>query len=340
MAVTTGAESAAPTSSDVVDEAVAAAAGTRTAARWIASALGGIPSLAIVGSIVRAPGDTGFDAFELAMGVALAALGALVGVLGFARVIAPIPLEDKDLRGFDLTRIPGQPYVKFEQLNKDMDDLRSAATSEEYEAAQSLRASKRAEVQAKQDEAVAKDTEEKAAAAPDDQALKQRALEARSRADESQREAAAKAAQATADAAGLAVWSEQLSRRDAIRGDAYRLKAADKVRRRYLEARIASVFSVGLIAAGVVLLGLAPNPKSAPSETFPRLVTLTLSDAGKRALGCSLDSIQGLQTGGTASAPTVITLPTPDCPSRTVVFTTTQPEGFGTLTPAQQIKAS
>ncbi len=336
---TAASESGVPPSPDVVDEAVGAAAGTRTAARWLASALGGIPSLAILASIVRAPGDAGFDETKLAVGVALAVLGAIVGVLGFARVIAPVPLEDKDLRGFDLTRIPGQPFTTFEELVKDMTDLRSGATGEEYEATGSLRASKRAEVKAQQDEAAAKTAEQEAAANPTDQALQQRAAEARTRADAAQRDAAAKAAQAAADAAGLGVWTEQLSRREAIRRDVYRLKAADEVGRRYLHARVAAVFAAGLIAAGVVLLGLAPKPKAATSPTLPRLVTLTLNQAGQRALGCSANSLRALQTGGDASAPIVITLPTPDCPSRAVVFTTTKPEGFGTVAPVQPIKA-
>src|SRR6266508_179206 len=301
---TAASESGVPPSPDVVDEAVGAAAGTRTAARWLASALGGIPSLAILASIVRAPGDAGFDETKLAVGVALAVLGAIVGVLGFARVIAPVPLEDKDLRGFDLTRIPGQPFTTFEELVKDMTDLRSGATGEEYEATGSLRASKRAEVKAQQDESAAKTAE-----------------------------------QAAADAAGLGVWTEQLSRREAIRRDVYRLKAADEVGRRYLHARVAAVFAAGLIAAGVVLLRLSPKPKAATSPTLPRLVTLTLNQAGQRALGCSANSLRALQTGGDASAPIGLTLPTPDCPSRAVVFTTTKPEGFGTVAPVQPIKA-
>ena len=240
----------------VVDEAVAAADGTRSAARWIASGLGAIPSLAVLASIVRAPGDSGFDPTKLAVGVGLAALGALIGILGFAWVLVPVPLQDNDIRSLDLKRIPGQPYTTFGELDKDLQALRQAATSEEYEATQALASAKRADALAQQDEAAAKEAEERAAAVPADNALKASAEQARTRADRTKSEAAANTATAAADAAALGAWTTQVSRRDAIRQDAYRLKAADVVRRRFLVACLAAVMSVGLIAAGTVLRGI------------------------------------------------------------------------------------
>lgn len=91
-----------PAASIVVDEAVSVVDGIRSTARWIASSFGAIPSLAVLTSIVRAPGDAGFDPLKLALGVGLAALGAATGVLFFAWVIAPVPLEDHDVRKLDL----------------------------------------------------------------------------------------------------------------------------------------------------------------------------------------------------------------------------------------------
>jgi hypothetical protein len=38
-----------------------------------------------------------------------------------------------------------------------------------------------------------------------------------------------------------------------------------------------------------------------------------------------------LRTGGTDAAPTVITLPEPGCPSRTLTFTTSEPEPLGVV---------
>ena len=65
------------------------------------------------------------------------------------------------------------------------------------------------------------------------------------------------------------------------------------------------------------------------------LVTLKLSKAGQHALGCTRQSIQALRTGGPATAPTVITLPVPGCPSRALVFTTTTQTSLGTVSAVQ-----
>lgn len=322
-----------------VDEAVAAAEGTRTAARWIASALGAIPSLAVLASIVRAPGDTGFDRTLLAVGVALAAAGAVIGVLGFAWVIAPVPLEDKDVEDVDLRRIPGQPFTKFSDLNAELGQLRRGAAGMESKATASLVEAKRAEALAQSKEAAAKAAEAQAQAAPGDAALQTRAQGARASADETAENAAAAAATSAADNAELGQWQTQVTRRDSIRQDAYRLKAASEVGKRYLVARWGAVLSVALVAAGVVLLGLAPNPPVAAPAPALRLVTLTLSKAGQQALGCRVRSLQALRTGGSASAPTVITLPVPGCPSRAVVFSTTKTASLGTYSVARSVGA-
>jgi hypothetical protein len=143
-----------------------------------------------------------------------------------------------------------------------MTDLRSAAVTEEYRAAQSLRAWQRAKVEAEQFEAAAIEAERAAAADPGDAQLDQRALDARRLVDGARRGAAAKEVTAAADRASQALWDEQLTRRDEIRAKAYRLKAADEVGRRYRHAQVAAMIATGLIAAGIVLLGLAPKPKA------------------------------------------------------------------------------
>jgi hypothetical protein len=256
-------------SSEVVDEASAAAAGTRAAARWLASALGGIPSLAIVGAVVRSPGDGGFEPWKLALGVAFAALGAVIGVLAFARVLAPVPLEDKDLLkpDFDLKRIPGQPYTRYSELTKDMDAIRRAAGDRDWEAADALRAAKQAEAEAQIADADAKEAEAAAAADPQ---RKPQADGARRSAQVKQHELAAKSAQATAIGSAATIWAQQYKRRDAVRSDAYRLLASDTVGKRYSDAKGAAVLAVALIAAGVVLIGLAPKPKPAASKVSAR----------------------------------------------------------------------
>ncbi|MFC9594980.1 hypothetical protein ACFTUC_34970 [Streptomyces sp. NPDC056944] len=328
-----------PTSSApaFVDEAVTAAEGTRSTARWIASSLGAIPSLAVLASVVRAPGDAGFDPAKLALGVGLAALGALVGVLGFARVLAPVPLQDVDLRDLELTRIPGQPYTTFADLDQSLQEMRTAASRMEPEARQSRGAAKAADADAQQAEAAATAAELAAEAAPGSEALRRHADETRADATRKRILASDRTREAEAKEASLAGWRDQASRRVAIRHDAYRLKATDVVGRRYRDALIAGVVSVGAIAAGVTLLGLAPEPKE--TVHLPRLVTLTLNDAGQKILGCSARSLQALQTGGSTSAPTVITLPTPECPARTVEFATEPPQPLGTVTVAPDDKA-
>jgi hypothetical protein len=317
------AEQPAATESAVVDEARSAAEGTRVASRWLASALGAIPSLAILGAIVRAPGDAGFDPTELALGVGLAALGALIGVLAFARVIAPVPLEDKDLETLNLTRIPGQPYATFERLRESLEAIRGAAVDDEFAMARALRAAKTSDASAARLQARAVEAEEAAKADPSHQAAAERAKHAHSDADRARSEADAKAADAAAQQAGHEVWAEQFTRTEAIRSDAYGLKASDEVRLRFRDAQIAAVFAVALIAAGVVLVGLAPIEKSAESPAS--LVTLTLNDAGRTALGCPrATTLQALRIRGTDATPKVITFPVPGCPAKTLTFATEQ----------------
>jgi hypothetical protein len=326
-------QASAGVSSPVIDQAVTAADGTRVVARWIASSLGAIPSLAVLASIVRAPGDSGFDTGQLALGVSLAATGALLGVLAFAWVALPVPLEDKDLKNLDLRRIPGQPYTRFDQFSESLERLRAAAAQQQYDAASALDESNQVQAAAQALDATANTAQEKAAAAPGDTTLA--AAAAAARADAAQADAQAKVKMAAATAAGdsAARWQAQITRRDSIRMDAYQLKASDVVRERFKAACLSAVVAVGLIAAGIVMLGIAPNTQPAPVPVS--LVTLKLNKAGQHALGCSRLSIQALRTGGSPSAPTVITLPVPGCPSRTLVFTTTTQTSLGKVSVVQ-----
>src|SRR2546430_12050898 len=107
------ATSVTPAADSVVDDAQSAAAGIRQAAKWIASALAAIPALAVVGNIVKGPGDAGFQAPLLLVGVVLAAAGAYLGIYFFSEVLAPVPLEDVNLQGFDMSHLPeiGRAHV-------------------------------------------------------------------------------------------------------------------------------------------------------------------------------------------------------------------------------------
>ncbi|MGW4892524.1 hypothetical protein ACWEQL_09690 [Kitasatospora sp. NPDC004240] len=218
-----------------------------------------------------------------------------------------------------------------------MQKVRTAAAEKDLKAKQSCGAANAADADAQQAEAVATAAEVAAAAAPDSEVLRRRAQETRANATDKQLLASGKARAAEAEETSLAVWLDQVSRREAIRRDAYRLKATDVVGRRYRQALVAAIASMLMIAGGVTLLGLAPRPKE--TVQLPRLVTLTLDDAGQKALGCTAHTLQALQTGGSAAAPTVITLATPDCPARTVKFTITPPQPLGTVTVVPADKA-
>jgi hypothetical protein len=213
-------------SGDVVDDARSAAAGTRTTARWLASALGAIPSIAIIAAIVRAPGDLGFEPTKLAVGVALAAAGATVGLIAFAWVLAPVALEDDDLTGFKIRRVPGHPYDSFTQLSDSIDAVRRASATLEFEAADHEAAAKEAEAEQAAAQAVVAALE----ARSDESGV---AAELRTaQAKLAEKRAAATRAAGDAEAAGGSVttFSDQLVARERIRSAAYSLKAGDVVR--------------------------------------------------------------------------------------------------------------
>jgi hypothetical protein len=316
---------AAPTAdAGVVDEARSAAAGTRSAARWLASALAAIPSLAIVTTLVSGPGDAGFREGRLIWGVALAALGALIGVISFAGVFAPVPLTDKDLARADLRSIPGSRYPSFPVLAKAIEALRDASVLREGELSEAEADAKKAESQAAAAEAYATTLE--ADAKDGDDALKERAKKARAEADAKRlvsQDAAGSFAALTARSKFL---FDQLERAKSLRHEAYLLKAADVVGAKYSTAQAGAVVATILIAAGVAFLALAPKPKpKADTAAAVSLVTLSPNELGMKKLGCEQKEVSALRIGGEESAPKVITFPSAACPSRVIAFTKENP---------------
>ena len=315
----------------VVDDALHAAEGTRTASRWLALALGAIPSLAVLGAILRSPGDAGFNGWLLSTGVILAAIGALIGVLGFARVVAPVGLEESKVREkVPLSRLPAVSIPDWIQLDNELEGARKSLIDAEERSETRSEAATELKVEAQGLAAIAEESEALAKASPNDEGQGRRAAEARLTSSLKEREAVAAEARATASAGRVDTWRQQVTRRLAVREQAYLLAASDEVRRRYLAAQWAAGFAVVFIASGVICLALAPNPKP-PDSANVSLVTLTLNNAGKSALGCKASSVQALRTGGTADAPTVITLPQQGCPSKSLTFTTATPVGYGTV---------
>lgn len=331
MADDSSATAATSESPTVVDNALHAAEGTRTASRWLASALGAIPSLAVLGAIVRSPGDAGFNVWLLTAGVGLCAAGALIGVLAFAWVITPVPLEDETVRKkIPLTRLPGVLISDWADFDTQLTGARTGLIDAEQRLDAGSEDAARSKSEAQGLVGIADEAEARVKESPDDEALKRRASEARRKASRKQRDAVAAEARLAASQVRLESWKRAVSRRLAIREQAYLLAASDEVRARYSTAQKTAGFAVVLIAAGVVCLGLAPNPKPAPDASVS-LVRLTLNDAGKAALGCRANTVQALRTGGTDTAPTVITWPQEGCPSRTLTFTTATPAVLGTV---------
>lgn len=322
----------------LVDDAGSAAEGTRRAALWIASALGSVPSLAILGAVVRDPGRGGFDTTQLGIGIGLAAFGALLGVLAFAWVNTPIPLTDKLLteQKIDLERLPGLPYSTFEELVDRLEWVRAAAVAEEREAATALQKAATAEASAAAAELEAS-RQAAAAKTGGDASLEAAAARARVDADRLRGEAVRLRATAAAKDIDATTWRTQLGRHDEVRTAAFRLYASDVVRRRFRWAIGGAVVAVAAVAGGVFFLGIAPLPEPDASKPAVSLVRLTLNDEGRTALGCSERTLEALRIGGEDARPVVVTLPTARCPSRGVVFTASPTTGLGSSRAVEQI---
>jgi hypothetical protein len=264
--VPAGSSAAAPPPT-VGDLAISAAEGTRTTARWLASALGAVPSLALLAALVRAPGDAGYDTTLLVAGVVSAAAGALVGVLGFAAVLVPLALEAPDLSTFDLSRVPAQPYRTVGELTAALTRLRDGATDTEGRLTAAYTGAQHAEQKKLAAESAVVDAELASEAKPRDKSLAQALRAARGVAAKERTTAGS----ATADLMSLqfshGVWRDQVRRAELIQRDAFLLQAADEVRQRFRTARVLAVISVLLVAAGVLMLASAPQPK--PKESTP-----------------------------------------------------------------------
>jgi hypothetical protein len=317
---------------DVVDEATAAAAGTRQAARWIASALGGIPGLAIVGSIVTGPGDAGFSSNLLIAGVALSSAGALLGILFFGHVLTPVPLTDEDLKGLVMSRVPGYADPTFEEMTNSIAEARGSTASQSDAENRADGAARLSEGLAVAAEAAAKRAAELLTQNPDSDDAKEAARRTQAEAERRRAEAGAEAGEAAAQTAYLALWKRRLAALESLRGQAFKLEAADVVRGRFKLAQGFCVLAVALVAAGLICLALAQEPKDEGS--MPTLVTMTLNQDGQSRLGYSGTTLQGLRVGGDDSAPLIVTFPTPDFPSKLVRFIAASPSPMGSISPA------
>jgi hypothetical protein len=327
------------TSDDVVDNALQAAAGTRRTARWVASALATLPTLTVLGAFVRAPGERGFDWFPLALGILLVTGGAALGLYALARVFEPVPLTDDDLTDETVKAVPSSTVTSKEELLDDITRLNDAIGQSGGDVSDKMAEAKGAEAAAASSEAQAIRAEAAAKAKPKNDALKRKAERLRAEADAAAEDARAMAALAAEKEARLTFDREQLERRLSTKQQAYLLLASTKVGDRFADAlQVLLPAALGLVAFGLIFLALAPKEKEDDSDKAEAvaLVELTLNDAGRDVIECDVQTLQALQITADEKAPTVITLPTADCPnSRVLAFPTEDEPRLGTLEPVE-----
>lgn len=328
---------ASPAEDEIVDDARYGAAGTRKTARWIASAMGGIPSLAIVGAVVRAPGENGFDPLLLSLGIGLATAGAVLGIFGFARVLAPVPLSNEHLGGFDMSKIPGSPYTEFSQLVPLIEELRQAVADKEQELVRSQPQAKSAEAEAARVEQESKAAEEAANENPTDENLQANVQALRKQASQTRVEAIKKSKLAEDQQVQMKDLLQQFARAQELRRSAFLLKAAEEVNSRYSATLKFGGVAALVVAAGLAFLAMAPNTEAEDVPT-PALVSVRLNERGQELLDCANSSLQAVRIGGTDEAPKLITLPTEGCPAKTVTFPVESPSPLGSVETVEEVE--
>jgi hypothetical protein len=317
---------------DVVDRAEDAADGLRKSATWIATALGGIPSLAVLGSLIREPGKAGFDSGRLALGIGLALAGAVAGIIAFGQVLSPVPVDDAFLETehFDIQRVPGHPFVSARSLKEDIATLGALCATRELGLSRAKGHTNKLKALAAAAASTLAMVQAALAGDPNNADLKMRVAIATADRDAADARAAEASATQAIQKADLNYDLSQLSARNGVRDRAFRLAASDEVRNRYNNALNVAVLAVGLVAAGVFFLATAPIPDT-DSASGLQLVTLAPNALGKEAIGCEVSSIQALKIGGSDSAPLVITLPSTGCEAKVIEFTVSSPSPMGSI---------
>lgn len=337
-----GAEASEPSAADVADEAAHSAEGLRSTARWIAGAFAGIPSLAVIGALVRAPGDAGFEDGYLVAGVLLAGFGAYIGIQAFARVLAPVGLADDAISDSVMHDLPETRFDTYAELRAEIESTRDELGRRRVLASDASGRAAEAKAAADEAEAVAKTLAEMKGenGEPDDDTV-----EARRRARKLSAAAGVAAGESAIRAAELELSTQILDSYETQRRRAYGLQAGETVGKRFSDANKLAFVAVAFVAVGIIFLALAPKPKEASADEAAAasspssLVTLTLSAEGKTALGCEAAEVEALRVGGDDAKPTVIVLPGGPCPVRTVEFTTADPKPLGTVKAAEPVKA-
>jgi hypothetical protein len=309
----------------VVDDARASAAGIRSTARWIAAAIAGIPTLALVTTLLKPPEGSSFEPWLLVPGVILAIAGALYGIIALGHVFEPVPVEDADLTGFRMGRVAEAVDDSYTDLvgrvRNDSSSAAMASTRAQVAHARADVAQARATVMGD----LAKQAEAALAANPSDAGLKAYVRKARERLLAATDAHASASGYAAAGDRALKAAQEQLANSVGIRRVVFALDAGDTLRGRYTRA-LGDVMEAGVaVATGIALVLLASQvedkdqTKTAGPETIS-VVTLNLNPEGKKKICPAADKLTALKLTNDKKAPIVITFPTPECPAKKLPF--------------------
>jgi hypothetical protein len=317
------------TKTPVAEDAGDAAAGLRGTARWIASAFAAIPSLTILATLLKAPEGETFNHERLFWALFFAALGVLIGITAFARVLRPGSATKSDLDGFDMSRVSNSPFRTIDDLRNATLGFRDAVADKGISVADLEADSERAKAASKEATAALELVEKQLKESPTDAGLQALAATKRQEWSAASTKAAVASGAAASAARSLKETEEQLEAREGLLTDVYGLKTSDLVADRYGTAVIAAWFAVASVGLGLFLLMTSTVDKT-PFEAT--LVKLSLEKAGKDLLGCpQTTTVYGIQVAKTKDGPRVITLPQADCASKAVIFKTAKEANLGKL---------
>jgi hypothetical protein len=279
--------------------------------------LAAIPSLTILATLLKVPEGEQFNEWRLFWAIFFAALGAVVGITFFSRVLRPGEATEADVDEFDMSRLPQSPFPTIDALRNSTQGFRDAAADKRIEVADAEAESQRAKAASEEAKAAFEAVEKLLKENPNDAGLKRLAEVKREAWSTLSPRAGVVTGVAASAARSLKETQAQLKAREVLLKDVYGLKTADLVSGRYRTAIIASWVATALVALGLFLL-LTSTEEKTPFEAT--LVKLTLEDPGKELLGCQQDTVLGIQVAQTDDGPKVITLPQEGCPSKTVIF--------------------
>lgn len=310
----------------ILDDAIHSAEQTRASVKWIAGALGAVPSLGLVGAFIRGPGDKGFDPELLQRGLIFAVVGAVIALGIFAWIQSSANVKDVDLADVRLSRIPGAEAIDGVEgetgtsLVSRVNLLRGAVAQSEGRVRRATVAAKMAEVEASEFETLAAEAE----AADKNSAA---AKAARSKANAAKAHKVETAAELAGRKAVLDGTTLQYQRATALRDKAFLLRSADVISGRFVRSILPLTGAIALVVVGVYNLAVAPKIGTASSDasaggTSPPgvLVRLTTNAESQTLLRCGAAAVDAYRTAASTEEATLITVRTGDCEPKNLKF--------------------